>query len=150
MTQWIYFWAIGMDKPGLIELVDIIAPITPPPAPLPYGWMMLGVALGLVLAISAAVLWWRRSRDRRVALSQLKRTERALRLQHLDPRAAVFQAALALRRVHRPTRALAPPSDWTHYLNALDHARYAPQLPSVQASMQLLARTRHWILRPPC
>ena len=139
-----------MDKPGLVELVDIVAPITPPPVPTPYGWMILGVALGLVLAISAVVVWWRRSRDRRVALSQLKRTERALRLQHLDPRAAVFQAALALRRVHRPRRALEPLPDWTQYLNALDHARYAPQLPSVQDSMQLLARTRRWILRHPC
>jgi hypothetical protein len=139
-----------MNKPGQIELIEIVAPIAPPPEPPPYGWIMLGVTMGLVLGISAAVLGWRRSRDRRGALLQLKLTECALQQQHIDPRVAVFQAARALQRVCRPASTVAHAHDWTDFLRALDHARYAPQLPSAQDSMQLLARTRQWILHPPC
>lgn len=130
-----------MDK---IELLDIVAPLAPPPAPPPYGWIALGVGSLLLLMCGLLYLVWRRSRDRRAALAQLKRTARALRHQHVDSRTAAFQIDLALRRVFRT-----PPSqiheDWKSFSNALDHARFAPQMPGAHASEQLLARARDFL-----
>lgn len=134
-----------MDK---LELLDIVAPLAPPPAPPPYGWIALGVVLALLIVGGLLYLGWRRSRSRRVALAQLRRTAHALRHQRIDPRTAAFQTGLALRRIFRT-----PPSqvsgDWAHFSNALDRARYASSIPSAEASAQLLVRARH-LLRARC
>ncbi len=134
-----------MDK---LELLDIIAPLAPPPAPPPYGWIVLGTVSALVIVSGLLYLGWRRGRERRVALAQLKRTAQALRHQRVDPRTAAFQTGLALRHVFRtpPSRS---PGDWAHFSNALDHARFAPQMPSAHTSAQLLERARHF-LRTRC
>ena len=139
-----------MDKPALLELADIIAPIAPAPAPPPYGWIALGVGLTLIAALLVARLLWRRSRNRRAALAQLKRAEQALQQQQLDPRTAVFQAALAVRRAYHTAPRSDAASEWINFLGALDQARYAAQAPSRQDSVQLLERARHWIVRAPC
>ena len=154
-----------------IQLTDIIAPLVPPPAPPPYGWIALGVGLALLVILIVARLWWRRNRDKRAALAQVKQAERALQQQQLDPRAAVFHAAQALRRaykINRPSIQFPLPSPlphpspwegegvssvdtaWTDFLSALDQARYAAQAPSVQDAAQLLAQARHWIGRAAC
>ena len=152
-----------------IQLTDIIAPLVPPPAPPPYGWIALGVGLALLVILIVARLWWRRNRDKRAALAQVKQAERALQQQQLDPRAAVFHAAQALRRAYKINRPsiqfpLPPPQPspwegegaslmdtaWTDFLSALDQARYAAQAPSVQDAAQLLAQARHWIGRAAC
>ena len=134
-----------MDK---LELLDIVAPLAPPPAPPPYGWIALGVIWAILMVGGLLYLGWRRSRDRRVALTQLKRTAHALRHQCVDPRTAAFQTGLALRRVFRT-----PPSqvsrDWAHFSNALDEARFGPQMPRKETSEQLLAQARHF-LRTRC
>jgi len=125
------------------QLADIIAPIAPPPAPPPYGAIALGVELTLIVVLIVARLLWRRSRDRRAALAQLKRAERALQQQTLDPRAAAFQAAQALRRAYGTSDGATP--EWTAFLSALNQARYAPHAPSAQDAAQLLAQARDWI-----
>jgi len=134
-----------MDK---LELLDIVAPLAPLPAPPPYGWIALGVVCALLMVGGPLYLVWRRSRERRAALAQLKRTEHALRHQRVDPRTAAFQTGSALRRVFRP-----PPSqvsdDWANFSRALDRARFAPQMPSTHTSAQLLARARDF-LRAQC
>jgi len=134
-----------MDK---LELLDIVGPLAPPPAPPPYGWIALGVLWVLMLVGGLLYLGWRRSRDRRAALAQLKRTAHALRHQRVDPRTAAFQTGSALRRVVRtpPTKIS---GDWADFLNALDHARYAPQMPSAHISTQLLERARD-LVRARC
>lgn len=134
-----------MDK---LALLDIVSPLAPPPAPPPYGWIALGVIWALLMVGGLLYLVWRRSRDRRAALAQLKRTAHALRHQRIDPRTAAFQTGSALRRVFRT-----PPSqvcgDWENFSNALDRARFAPHMPSTDTSAQLIARARNF-LRARC
>jgi len=134
-----------MDK---LELLDIVGPLAPLPAPPSYGWIALAVVWALLIVGGLLYLGWHRSRGRRVALAQLRRTAHALRHQRIDPRTAAFQTGLALRRVFRT-----PPSqvsgDWAHFSNALDRARYASSIPSAEASAQLLERARH-LLRARC
>ena len=134
-----------MDK---LELLDIVAPLAPPPAPPPYGWIALGAVLAILIIGGVLYLGWRCSRDRRAALAHLKRTAHALRQQRVDPRTAAFQTGSALRRVFRT-----PPSrvcgDWENFSRALDRARFAPEMPSAHTSAQLLARARHF-LRARC
>ena len=133
----------------MIELADIIAPAVPPPSPLPYGWIALGIAVLILIAFIVLRILWRRSRDRRAALAQLKRTERALRQGHLDARAAAFQAAQALHCVYRTNRQSghAASPQWVEFMCALDRARYAAHPIGAQDATQLLAQTRHWIVR---
>jgi len=133
-----------MADTSTIQLADIIAPIAPPPAPPPYGVIALGVGLTLILTLLIVRRWWRRSRDQRAALTQLKQTERALQQQKLDPRAAAFATAQAMRHAYRKTSHASTP-EWTAFLSTLDQARYAPQPPSAQDAAQLLAQARHWI-----
>ena len=132
-----------MADPSTVQLADIIAPIAPPPSPPPYAAIAFGVGLTLIAVLIVARLVWRRSRDRRAALAQLKQAERALQQQKLEPRAAAFQAAQALRRAYGKTSNDMP--EWAAFLSTLDQARYAPQPPSVQESAQLLAQARDWI-----
>jgi len=132
-----------MADSNTVQLADIIAPIAPPPAPPPYGWIALGVGLTLVVTLIVARIVWHRSRDRRAALALLKQAERALQQQKLEPRAATFAAAHALRRACATTDRNTP--EWMTFSSTLDQARYAPQSPSAQDAAQLLAQTRRWI-----
>lgn len=142
-----------MAESKLPELVDIIAPWVPPPAPPPYGWIALGVASALLVVFAVAYLFWKRSRARRTALAQIQRVERALQQQRLQPRAAAFQAALSVCVAYRKPSLQAIPAanaaDWSDFLTALDQARYAPQTPNTQDATQLLERARHWIRHAP-
>lgn len=134
-----------MDK---FALLDIVEPLAPPPVPPPYGWIALGVISALLMMGVVLYLVWRRSRERRAALAQLKRTENALRHQCIDPRAAAFQTGLALRRVFDvPSSQIR--EDWKNFSNALDRACYAPQTPSAHTSAQLITRARE-LLRARC
>jgi hypothetical protein len=132
-----------MADTNTVQLADIIAPSAPPPAPPPYGAIAVGVGLTLIVTLVVARIVWRRSRDRRAALTLLKQAERALQQQRLDPRAAAFKAALALRLAGATTDRSTP--EWMTFLNTLNQARYAPQSPSAQDAAQLLAQTRRWI-----
>lgn len=142
-----------MDESKLPELVDIIAPWAPPPAPPPYGWIALGVGIGLLLGLVVAYLFWKRSRAKRTALAQVKFAERALQQQRMEPRAAAFQAALSVRCAYPKTSLQAVQgsnvAEWRDFLAALDQARYAPQSLNTQDATQLLARARHWIRCAP-
>lgn len=135
----------------MIELANIIAPAVPPPAPLPYGWIALGIGLLILIALIVLRILWRRGRYRRAALAQLKRAERALRQGHLDARAAAFQAAQALHCVYRTSQhsGNAASPQWTEFMGALDRARYAAHAIGKQDATQLLVQTRHWIDRAP-
>ncbi len=169
-----------MAETNTIQLADIIAPAIPPAAPLPYGWIAFGSALTLAMVLITVRLWWRRTRNRRAALTQLKHAEHALQQQTLEPRAAVFAVAQALRLAYsvsdvsssfpRPLGergdiassntaspsplkgegATPPMSEWTTFLSALDQARYAPHVPNVADATQLIAQARDWIARTPC
>lgn len=134
-----------MDK---LELLDIVAPLAPPLAPPPYGWIALGIIWALLIAGGLLFLGWRRNRERRIALMQLKRTAYALRHLGVDARTAAFQTGSALRRVVRtpPTKIS---GDWSDFLNALDRARYASSIPSAETSAQLIDRARD-LLRTRC
>lgn len=138
-----------MNKPSLVELVDIIGPSAPPPATPSHGWIALGVILGLMTVLSLVYFWWRR-RHRSAALRQLKRTERALSRHQIDPRAAVFQAVKAMRRVNLESQANQRISEGPIFLDHLDRARFAAPTPTEHESMQLLQRVRYWILRGRC
>ena len=133
----------------MIELADIIAPAVPPPAPPPYGWIALGIGVLILIAFLVLRILWRRSRDRRVALAQLKRTERALRQGRIDARAAAFQTARALHCVYRANqqRSDAASPQWTEFMSALDRARYAAHPIDKRDVTQLLTQTRHWVVR---
>jgi hypothetical protein len=126
-----------------VQLADIVAPVAPPPAPPPYGAIALGAGLMLVVALIAARFLWRRKRQRRAALALLKQAERALRQQTIEPRAAAFQAAQALRHAAGKIKGATP--EWTAFLHLLDQARYAPQPPSAQDTTHLIAQARRWI-----
>lgn len=136
-----------MADTNTIQLADIIAPNTPPPAPPPYGWIALGVVMTLIFTLFILRQRWRHGRDRRTALRLIKQAEHALQQQTMTPRAAAFQAAQALRGVsQRLNRDCTP--DWAAFIYTLDQALYAPQSPSVQDAAQLLAQARGWI--KPC
>ena len=95
-----------MAETALPALVDIIAPLAPPPAPPPYGWIAFGLGIALLVTLIVARVWWQRSRHRRAALAQIKHAEHALQQQQLDPRGASFKAAQALSlayNLHHPT-----------------------------------------------
>lgn len=126
-----------------VQLADIIAPIAPPAAPPPYGAIALGVGLTLLIAFIVTRLVWRRGRQRRAALALIKQAERALQQQTIEPRAATFQAAQALRRVYGNTSGAT--TEWAAFVRTLDQARYAAQTPSAQDAAQLLAQARGWI-----
>ena len=132
------------------ELVDIIAPWMPPPAPPPYGWIALGVGIALLVVLGIGYFLWQRNRKRRAALTQLKQAERALRRQKLEPRAAAFQAAQALHRAYGKSTFGDNTQPWATFLSALDQARYAPHTPTAQEAAQLLEQARHWLRRAPC
>ncbi len=127
-----------------IELADIIAPLAPPPAPLPYMWIALGVALVLLLLFFALHRWLKRTRSQRWASAALKRTERDLQSGKLDARAAVFQIA---RAAHMSAPQQQHEAAWATLAQALDHARFSPQPIDALQAVQLLAQVRQWIGR---
>ena len=43
-----------MAEATLPVLVDIIAPMLPPPAPPPYGWIALGLGIALLVTLIVA------------------------------------------------------------------------------------------------
>ena len=133
------------------ELADIIAPVVPPPAPPPYGWIVFGIGIATLIAFIVLRILWRRRRKHRAALAQLKRAQRALRQGRIDARAAAFQAAQALHCVYsaRQQRNQTASSQWQDFIAALDRARYAAPAVGTQDATQLLAQTRHWIVRAP-
>lgn len=134
-----------MADTNTIQLADIIAPNTPPPAPPPYGWIALGASLTLIVALFVARLWWRSTRNKRAALALLKQAEHALQQQKLDPRAAAFQSAQALRLAYGKSTLGDNTQAWSTLLSSLDQARYAPQPPSAQDAAHLLVQARHWV-----
>ena len=135
-----------MDK---IALLDIVAPLAPPPAPPPYGWIALGVGTSILLIGGLLYLAWRRRRVQRTALAQLKRTAYALRNQRIDARTAAFQIGYTVRRISRNTKKYSVSLDWTDFSRALDQARFAPRTPSADTSAKLLERARN-LLRTLC
>lgn len=127
-----------MDK---IELLDIVAPQVPPPAPPPYGWITFGI--GIVALLMAAILYrlWHVRRAQRAARTQLNRTARALIHQRIDARTAAYQIAAALRQATgRPAHALSGP--WRDLTHALDRARFAPRIPERETCLDLIERAR--------
>lgn len=134
-----------MDKQVLL---DIVAPLAPPPAPPPYGWIALGVLCALLVVVGAGYGLWHRRRPRRTAWAQLQRTARALREGRVDPRTAAFQTGSALHSVVRAPHDLVT-GDWAEFLCALDQARFAQQKPSIETSEQLIAQARRY-LRARC
>lgn len=131
-----------MDKQALL---DIVAPLAPPPAPPPYGWIALGVGCALLIVAGLLYLRWRRNRERRLARAQLKHTAHALRQQRIDPRTAAFQIGSVLRRVFPRTSRDRSSGDWANFSTALDQARYASQMPSAETSAQLLDQAYHFV-----
>lgn len=129
-----------MDKQALL---DIVAPLAPPSAPPPYGWIALGVLCALVVVVGVGYRLWRRSRARRTACTQLQRTARALREGRVDARTAAFQTGSALHPVARTSPHQS--TDCSDFWRALDQARFARQTPSVEASAQLIAQARHFL-----
>lgn len=128
----------------MTELADIIAPIMPPPAPPPYEWIALGVALLALILFFVLRLWLKHTRIRRLARAALKRTERDLQRGKLDARTAAFQIA-------RAAKCAAPLQQntvaWGEFTQALDRARYSPHPIDSQHATQLLAQARQWIGR---
>ena len=124
-------------------LLDIVAPLAPPPAPPPYTWIALGV-LGALLMVGGVLYWlWQRSRLRRTARAKLQRTARALREGRVDPRTAAFQTGLALHSImDTPSQAA---RDWAEFLRTLDQARFAREAPSSDTSAQLIAQARRFL-----
>ena len=126
----------------MIELADIVAPIAPPPAPLPYEWIALGVVLLLLVLAWVLRFWLKRTHNRRLARTALKRTEWALQRGKLDARAAAFQIARAVQSavpLQQHTDALA------EFSQALDHARFSPRPIDTEQATQLLTQARRWI-----
>ena len=126
----------------MIELADIIAPVAPPPAPPPYEWIALGVVLLILILFLALRLWLKRTHNRRLARTALKRTERALQRGKLDARAAAFQIARAVRF----TVPLQQNTDaWAEFKQTLDRARFSPHPVDAQQAVRLLAQAQRWI-----
>ena len=134
-----------MDKQALL---DIVAPLAPPPAPPPYGWIALGVLLALLVIIGGGYGLWRRNRSRRTASVQLQRTARALREGRVDARTAAFQTGSAIHAVVLASPH-ATPDGWADFLRALDQACFARPMPSVKTSEGLIAQARDF-LRARC
>ena len=126
----------------MIELADIIAPVAPPPAPPPYGWIALGVVLLVLILFLALRLWLKRTRNRRLARTALKRTERALQRGKLDARAAAFQIA---RAVQCTVPLQQNTDDWAEFKQALDRACFSPHPVDAQQAVRLLAQAQRWI-----
>jgi len=141
----------------MLELADIIAPITPPPAPPPYGWIALGVVSLALILFFLLRLWLKHTHARRLARTALKRAERALQRGQIDTRAATFQAGLALRLAYHETLSSSQgresesshTAEWTNFMHALDLARYSPHTIDTPHAARLLAETRRWIERAP-
>lgn len=139
------------------ELVDIIAPIAPPPVPTNYVWLIFAIVVCLLILL-AGIFWQRqRTRTHRLALKKLQRTERALHAGKLSTRRAAFEIGAALNINGRHAIPETPSQDsaaaaneWAEFRAALDASRYAAPEPNTQQTAQLLAQARHWIARTPC
>lgn len=142
------------------ELVDIIAPIAPPPAPADYKGLIF--ALGVLILILLFILFrhLRRTRHQRLALKKLRRAEAGLLAGKLNARHAAFEIGSALHHRHarcasvraqarnhpRGTQA----NEWAAFMAALDESCYAAPEPDAQQTTRLLAQARQWLVRPPC
>lgn len=133
------------------DLVDIIAPLPPPPAPWPIAWLVAGAVLVLLTLFGLIARRWWRHRRQRAALRTLRRVERALAAQTLDARQAAFASAEALRQAydtpHLTAMQHAEPR-WQALIAQLDDLRYRQDTPAMGSGM--LPEIRHWIRRAPC
>lgn len=135
----------------MTDLIDIVAPLPPPPAPWPIGWLVAGSVLLIGIVLGFWIWRWRRRRAQRRALRRLRRIERAVAGQTLDARQAAFGVAEALRLAYRTahlTSAQQADSRWQALITQLDALRYRENAPATLPA--LLRDSRYWIRRAPC
>ena len=141
----------------MVELADIIAPIAAPPAPPPYGWIVLGAVLFVLILFFGLWFWLKHTRAQRRARALLARSARALHSGKIDARAAAFEIARALSHVQAPSlpskgeeKNARHETEWAEFTQALTRARFSPHAIDTQHAAQLLAQARKWIARAPC
>lgn len=134
------------------ELADIVAPLPPPPAPLPLAWLIAAGVLAMLAALGWLAWRWHRRRARRAALRHLRLAEKLFAADPLDAREATFIAADALRqawRVPRLTPEQVSDARWQTLIGELDALRYRADSETPPLA-PLLREIRHWIRRAPC
>ena len=143
------------------EFADIIAPLAPPPAPLPIAWIIASVgAVLLLLGLIGLRVLYRRRHQRR-ALKQLKQAESLLQSNTINARQAMFALASALSQVYPVTAAgqrFSPTviheatlsNEWSDFLRTIDAARFAARVPQTQQAVTLLTVAKQWVHRAAC
>jgi hypothetical protein len=109
--------------------IDVLPPLPPPQAGVPWAWLALPLVLGLVLAVALA------RRRRRSGL--LRALQRSLRVDRIPPRQAGHQLASLLRQIPA-----APPNALAALRGELDGLRFARDEPAAERLADLIARTR--------
>jgi hypothetical protein len=109
--------------------IDVLPPLPPPQAGLPWAWLALPLLLVLVLAIA-------RARRRRWS-GALRALQRSLRAGRIPPRQAGHRLAGILRQIPA-----APPDALAALRRELDALRFARDEPAAERVTDLNARTR--------
>jgi hypothetical protein len=126
---------------------DIIDPVMPPAPPLDSTWIV--VAASMAALVLAALIWvyWRRTRQRRLARKQLSRARQAFVAGALAEHEAAYAIADALRAGWGVRQVAATDNSdqrWQAFIQRLDRMRYSAS--STDAAMaDLFAEAAFWL-----
>jgi hypothetical protein len=109
--------------------IDVLPPLPPPQAGVPWAWLALPLVLGLFLAVLV-------TRHRRWS-GALRALRRRLRAEQIPPRQAGHRLASLLRQMP-----VARPDALAVLRGELDALRFARAEPDAQRVAELIARTR--------
>jgi hypothetical protein len=133
---------------------DIIEPVMPPAPPPDFTWACIAGAMAVVLLIAVALIYRRRTRQRRLARRQLEQARRAFVAGVLPEHDAAYAIAEALRggfgvRQLAATKTSDP--RWRAFIERLDSLRYRAGATDTPVAADLFTEAAFWLRgKPPC
>ena len=133
---------------------DIIEPVVPPGPPQDFTWAIVaGVSIAVML-VALALVYWRRTRQRRLARALLAQAQRASLAGTLAQQDAAYAIAEALRAgfgVRQISAAAASDARWQAFVQRLDQLRYSASGAEQAALPELFTEAAFWLRnKPPC
>lgn len=133
---------------------DIIEPVMPPAPPPDFTWVIISGAIVAVVLVAIALVYWRRTRQRRLARKQLEQAQRAFLAGALPEHAAAYAIAEALRGgfgVGQVAATEASDKRWQAFVARLDTLRYSTSGADASALTDLFTEAALWLRgKSPC
>ncbi len=133
---------------------DIIEPVMPPAPPPDFTWALIVGAVVAAFLITIALLYWRRTRQRRWARKQLTQARRAFLAGALPEHAAAYAIAEALRGgfgMGQVTATEASDPRWQAFVARLDRMRYSASSADTSELTGLFTEAAFWLReKSPC